>query len=230
MKKSISIGASLACANYKNLENDIRELEEAGVDYIHFDVMDGHFVQNFCLNIDILKMTRELTSLPIDVHLMVDNPENYISAFANEHCNLISIHAEVTRYIQHELVRIRELGLKAGIALNPATPLSILEHILPDLDFILIMTVNPGFTGQKLIPAMITKIQELQQLLTDNESIANIEVDGNVSFDNIPRLISAGATMLVGGTSSIFMEEIGITEAVKKVKEVISLQTEPRIS
>ncbi len=221
MKNKVKIGASLACANYMNLEKDIRDIEQAGVDYIHFDIMDGHFVPNFSLNLDILKMVKKLTSLPIDVHLMVDNPEVYIPVFANEGCHGLSFQHEVVYHPQRELTRIRELGLKSGLALNPSTPLNVLDYILTDIDVFLIMTVNPGFAGQKLIPATIQKIENLRKILNENNIQAEIQVDGNVSFENIPQLVNAGASMLVGGTSSIFKTGMRITEAVQKMREII---------
>lgn len=218
MNNNVKIGASLACANYRNLEKDIREIEQAGVDYIHFDIMDGHFVPNFCLNLDILKMVKDVTSLPIDVHLMVDNPEMYISDFAKEGCHVLSFQYEVVYHPQRELTRIRELGLKSGIALNPSTPLNVLDYILTDIDVFLVMTVNPGFAGQKLVPATIQKIEKLRKTLDEKGIQAEIQVDGNVSFENIPLLVNAGATMLVGGTSSIFKKGMGIAEAVQKMR------------
>ena len=221
MKNGVKIGASLACANYKNLEKDIRKLEQAGVDYIHFDVMDGHFVPNFALNLDILKMVKDLTLMPINVHLMVDNPEVFIPIFAKEGCNILSFHQEATSHTQRELARIRDLGLKAGLALNPATPLNGLEYVFPDLDAILIMTVNPGFAGQKLIPATIKKINKLRKILDEEGSKAELEVDGNVSFENIPILVNGGATMLVGGTSSLFAKELQIDAAMQKIIDLI---------
>jgi len=221
MKNGVKIGASLACANYKNLEKDILKLEQAGVDYIHFDVMDGHFVPNFALNLDILKMVKDLTLMPINVHLMVDNPEVYIPIFAREGCNILSFHQEATPHTQRELARIRDLGLKAGLALNPATSLNGLEYVFPDLDAILIMTVNPGFAGQKLIPATIKKINKLRKILDAEGSKAELEVDGNVSFENIPILVNGGATMLVGGTSSLFAKELQIDAAMQKIIDLI---------
>ena len=221
MKNGVKIGASLACANFRNLEKDIREFEQAGVDFIHFDVMDGHFVPNFALNLDILHLVKELTALPVDTHLMIDNPETYIPIFAKEGSDSITIQPEATPYAQRELAKIRELGRKAGLALNPATSVDVLENVLPDLDEILIMTVNPGFAGQTLIPAMIDKVAQLRRLLVERGCKAEIEVDGNVSFANIPRLVGAGATMLVGGTSSIFKKGLEIQEAVQKVYDSI---------
>ncbi len=221
MKNNVKIGASLACANYRHLEKDIRELEQAGVDYIHFDIMDGHFVPNFCLNIDILKMVRDLTSLPVDVHLMVDNPEFFIPIFSQAGCDILSFQQEVAYHPQRELSNIRKFGVKSGIALNPSTPLNVLDYLLPDLDMIMIMTVNPGFAGQKLIPAMIKKIENLRTMLEKRELQIEIQVDGNVNFENIPTLVKAGATMLVGGTSSVFKKGMSISDAVRKMRSVI---------
>jgi ribulose-phosphate 3-epimerase len=221
MKNGIKIGASLACANFRNLEKDIQELEIAGVDYIHFDIMDGHFVPNFALNLDILKMVKDLTLMPINVHLMVDNPEVYIPIVAKVGCNILSFHQEATPHIQRELAHIRNLGMKAGLALNPATTLSGLEYVFSDLDAILIMTDNPGFAGQKLIPATIKKINKLRKILEEEGCKADLEVDGNVSFENIPTLVNAGASMLVGGTSSLFFKEMRIDAAMHKIVDLI---------
>jgi len=221
MKNGVSLSASLACANYRHLEQDIRELERAGVDSIHFDVMDGHFVPNFCLNLDILKMVKDVTSLPVDVHLMITNPELFIPIFVEENPRMLSFQAEATPHIQRELSRIRDYGIKSGLALNPSTPLNVLDYVLPDLDVILIMTVNPGFAGQKLIPATIQKVGRLRKMLDEQGYQAEIEVDGNVSFENIPKLVGAGATMLVGGTSSIFNKGYQIPEAVQKAIDLI---------
>lgn len=222
MKKSVLLSASLACADFRNLEKDIHELERAEVDALHFDVMDGHFVPNFCLNIDILRTVRQITSLPVDVHLMVTNPEYFIPIFAEEKPDYLSFQAEATPHIQRELAYIRSQGIKSGLALNPATPLNVLDYVLPDLDMVVLMTVNPGFAGQKLIPAMIDKVSNLKSMLDSQGLNIEIEVDGNVSFENIPALVKAGATMLVGGTSSIFRKGYEIYDAVQKVNGIIN--------
>jgi ribulose-phosphate 3-epimerase len=221
MKNNIKLSASLACANFKHLEQDVRELDAAGVDAIHFDVMDGHFVPNFGLNLEVLRSVREITSMPVNIHLMVANPEMFIPVFASEQPNLISFQVEATPHPQRELARIRGYGIKAGLALNPSTPLSVLDYILADLDVIMVMGVNPGFSGQKLIPAMVGKIAQLRRMLAQQGARAEIAVDGNVSFENIPTLVNAGATMLVGGTSSIFHKGFTISEAVNKVRGII---------
>jgi len=221
MKNGISLGASLMCADYLNLERDIRSLEQCGVDYIHFDVMDGHFVPNFGLNLDLLKSIRKITKLPINVHLMIENASDYLDAFMDAECDSLSFHQEPTYHSQRLLEKIRQRGVKAGIAINPATPLTTLDYILPDLDFALIMTVNPGFAGQKLIPITLQKIAALRKILQAKNLNTDIQVDGNVSFENIPNMVRAGATMLVGGTSSLFMKDIPISNAVQKIYSLI---------
>jgi len=221
MKNGIALGASLMCADYLNLERDIRLLEQSGVDYLHFDVMDGHFVPNFGLNLDLLKTARRITNLPINVHLMIDNAADYIDAYIDAGCNSLSFHQEPTYHIQRLLQKIKDRGVQAGIALNPATPLSTLEYILSDLDFVLIMTVNPGFASQALVPATLEKISKLRRMILENKLDIKIQVDGNVSFENIPKMVEAGATMLVGGTSSLFLKKLTISKATQKIYDLL---------
>ena len=196
-------------------------LEQSGVDYLHFDVMDGHFVPNFGLNLDLLKTARRITNLPINVHLMIDNAADYIDAYIDAGCNSLSFHQEPTYHIQRLLQKIKDRGVQAGIALNPATPLSTLEYILSDLDFVLIMTVNPGFAGQALVPATLEKISKLRRMILENKLDIKIQVDGNVSFENIPKMVEAGATMLVGGTSSLFLKKLTISKATQKIYDLL---------
>ncbi len=221
MKNNIALGASLMCANYLNLEHDIRLLEENGIDYLHFDVMDGHFVPNFGLNLDLLQKVRKITTLPINVHLMIEDASHYIDTFIDAGCNSLSFHHEANYHVQGLLQKIRDRKVKAGIALNPATSLSSLEYILDDLDFVLIMTVNPGFAGQPLIPATLEKIADLKRIIRAKKLAIDIQVDGNVSFENIPKMVQAGATMLVGGTSSLFLKDLSIPEAVQIVNNLL---------
>lgn len=222
MKRKVLFGASLMCADYLNLERDIHLLEQNGIDYLHFDVMDGHFVPNFGLNLDLLRKARAITDLPINVHLMIENAEDYIDAYLDAGCNSLSFHQEPTYHIQRLLQKIRDHDVQAGIALNPATPLNTLDYILDDLDFVLIMTVNPGFAGQALVPNTLKKISDLKKLLARKKLDIDIQVDGNVSFENIPHMIHAGATMLVGGTSSLFVKNMEISESAQKVFSLIS--------
>ena len=226
MDRAVKIEASLACANFKNLERDIRQLEEAKIDYIHVDMMDGTFVPNLALDFTILKAVKELTDIPVECHLMIQEPERYIertAAFAPE---FISIHVEATRHVQKALRQIRDSGVKAGIALNPATSIATLSYILDDIDLITVMTVNPGFAGQVLIPATICKLADIRNLV-DSAGYSHIElqVDGNVSFENIPLMIHSGATMLVGGTSSVFHKQYSIGQAVCAVRALIKSST-----
>ena len=222
MKKRIKFGASLMCADYLNLERDIRLLEQNGIDYLHFDVMDGHFVPNFGLNLDLLKKARQITKLPINVHLMIDNAANYIDEYIDAGCNSLSFHQESTYHIQRLLQKIKSRGVQAGIALNPATPLNTLTYIFSDLDFVLIMTVNPGFAGQALVPATLEKIADLKKIICKKNLDIDIQVDGNVSFENIPQMTKAGATMLVGGTSSLFVKDMDISESTQRVFSLIA--------
>src|ERR1035441_8590935 len=204
MAKAIKIEASLACANFKNIEADIEQLSAAGIDYLHIDIMDGKFVPNFALDFGIMRAARELCSIPQECHLMVVEPERYIDRTVAAGAEYVSIHGEATYHLQRALQQIRDAGAKSGIALNPATPLTTLEYIMDDIDMVTVMTVNPGFVGQKLILAMIRKIKDVRTLIdsTGHDKV-EIQVDGNVSFDNITAMVAAGATMLVGGTSSV---------------------------
>jgi ribulose-phosphate 3-epimerase len=221
-KNIIKIEASVACANFRNLEKDIKELEKCKIDFLHIDIMDGTFVPNFALSFSIMKAIHEMTTIPIECHLMIQKPERYIEIAAKSGAEYISIHAEATNHIQRVLSQIRETGVKSGIAINPATPINVLDYILGDLDMIVIMTVNPGFAGQPLIPATLKKIEDVRKLI-DSKGFGDIEiqVDGNVSMVNIPKMIKCGATMLVGGTSSVFREGHTIADSVKTIKELI---------
>jgi ribulose-phosphate 3-epimerase len=222
MDKPVKIEASLACANFQNLKEDILALAEGGIDYLHIDIMDGRFVPNFALDFKIMETVRQLTTIPLDCHLMVGEPERYVERAAASGAAYITIHFEATRHVQRVLQQIRDSGAKSSIALNPATPIANLDYILDDLDMITIMTVNPGFAGQKLIPAMLAKIKDVSALLdaTDHRFI-DIQVDGNVSFQHIPAMVAAGATMLVGGSSSIFQRDHSINEAIAAMRDLV---------
>lgn len=225
MNYKVKIEASVACADFRNLEKDIRELEGCGVDFLHIDIMDGNFVPNFALNYSIMQALKMMTDIPMECHLMVQDPERYIEVTARSGASYISIHTEATNHVQRALSQIRELGAKPGIALNPATPVHVLEHILDDIELIIVMTVNPGFAGQKLIPSTLKKIEKIRYFI---ESMGygniDIQVDGNVSIENIPKMIKAGATMLVGGTSSVFRKGHSIKESVSLIRKLIEQQ------
>ena len=221
MIKNIQIGASIMCANFLKLDQEIRDLESNGIDYIHYDVMDGTFVPNFGLNLDILKTIRSVTTLPINVHFMVKEPSPYFEEFAKAGCNSISFHQEAVIHQQRALTQIKHLGLKAGMAVNPGTPLNVLEYLYSDMDFVLVMTVNPGFAGQKLVSTTLPKIKLLREILKSKELKTNILVDGNVSFENIPQMIAAGADMLGCGTSFLYKAGLTIPQAMEKIQQAI---------
>lgn len=222
MINRILIGASLACANPLNLEEDLRNLESCDIDFLHYDVMDGHFVPNFALNVDLVSSVKKATRMPINVHLMITNPAEYIDRFIEAGCDSLSFHQETTPHSQRLISIIKGAGIKAGLAINPATPLNVLDSILPELDFILIMTVNPGFSGQKLVPLTIEKISTCKTMLTERGLNIPIQVDGNVSFENIPKMVRAGASMLVCGTSSLFTRGMDIYQATRKIKSILT--------
>ena len=198
MQKKIS--PSVLSADFSRLGDEIRALEKAGADYIHLDVMDGHFVPNITIGPLVVAAARTATNLPLDVHLMIENADCYIDAFADAGSSLISVHPEVCPHLQRTLQAIRDRGILAAAALNPATPLCVLEHVLNDLDMILIMTVNPGFGGQKFIPAMLDKLRRLQAMLAAAGKSIPVEVDGGVVVDNIRTVSDAGADVFVSGS------------------------------
>jgi len=222
MSKPVKLEASLACANFRNLEADIEQLKAGGIDYLHIDIMDGRFVPNFALDFGIMETARSLCDIPQECHLMVLEPERYIEKTVAAGAEYVAIHYEATYHVQRALQQIRDAGAKSGLVLNPATPLTNLEYILDDIDMITIMTVNPGFVGQKLIPAMLRKIRDTRELLTSSGyDHIEIQVDGNVSFQHIPAMVAAGATMLVGGTSSVFHKDYSIGAAIAAARELV---------
>ena len=221
MNKKIS--PSMMCADISNLSSTLKIFEGQGIELLHIDVMDGNFVPNFTLGTDFVKRLHKMTNIPLDIHLMVENPENAIDYFEFNEGDYVSVHAESTRHLQRVLSKIREKGAKPMIALNPATSLSAIKHVLDDIDGVLVMAVNPGFAGQKLVPATLEKVKELRNMLDDAgyENI-EIEIDGNVSFENIPVMREAGADIFVVGTSSIFKTSIPLVDGIKRVRAIIN--------
>ncbi len=197
------IAPSILAADFARLGEEIAMVEAAGADWIHVDVMDGHFVPNITMGPLVVEAVRRITRLPIDVHLMIDNPERYIDAFASAGANLISVQVETCPHLHRSLQQIRDAGARAGAVLNPATPLSAVEWVPELLDFVLVMTVNPGFGGQAFIPASLEKIGQLRRLLLARGSSAIIEVDGGVNEKTVTAIAAAGADVFVAG-SAIF--------------------------
>ena len=222
-KPHIHIAPSVMCADLCNLEADIRELETAGVDMLHFDLMDAHFVPNMPIGLVLIQQLRSKTDCPFDIHLMVENNDFFVDAVADIGVQQIAVHVESATHLDRTLSLIQAHDIKAGAALNPATPLSALDYVLDRLDFVLIMTVNPGFAGQKVVPATLRKIAECRAFLDERGINLPIEVDGNVSFENIPKMVSAGADILVGGTSSVFHKSGSRAENVQRTQQAIAL-------
>lgn len=217
----LKIGPSLMCTDLGNVENDIKELDKAEVDFYHIDIMDGQFVPNFTLGPDFVQMVSQVTQKPLDVHLMVENPERFIDMFADSGASMIAVHAEATTNLQGTLTRIRELGLKAGVAINPSTPLDVLDYVYSVVDYVIIMTVNPGFAGQTFITDMYEKINRLKSEIIKRNLSIDIEVDGNIGDQTIPLCVKNGATMFIGGTSSVYKKGKRLQDNIEHMRMVL---------
>ena len=214
MKK---LAPSILSADFARLGDEIKSVEEAGADYIHIDVMDGHFVPNITVGPLVVETVKKVSRLPLDVHLMISNPEQYLKDFIEAGSNLLSVHVETCHHLQRTLTHIRELGAKPAVVLNPATPLSTLEYILEEVDMVLLMTVNPGFGGQKFIPGMIPKIKKVSKLIDEKNLAVELEVDGGINLENISQVAQAGADVVVSG-SAVF-QSADCKKTVRLMKE-----------
>lgn len=221
MVKTPMISASIMCANWMHLEQDIRALEAAKIDYIHYDVMDGFFVEDYCLGLSIINEIRQNTSIPSDYHLMVEEPARILKNFTPEESAILSIHYEACRNLHRDLIRIRRLGFRVGLVLNPATTLNAIEYVIEEVDTITIMTVNPGFKGQKLVPQMLKKIDDLRKLRSKFQIDFKISVDGNVNPENIPKMVAAGADILVGGSSGLFIAGQALAKSITQMRQQV---------
>ena len=201
MAQNIKISPSILSADFSILGDEIKSLEQAGADLIHIDVMDGHFVPNITMGPPIIKMVRKCTKLPFDVHLMISPVEKYIKAFADAGSDIITIHPEATDNLKRAVGAIKSLGKKAGVSLNPKTPISALMDVINDIDLILIMSVNPGFAGQNFMGEVLPKVTELRKMINDKKLKIDIEIDGGINFETAPLAVKAGANILVSGTT-----------------------------
>jgi ribulose-phosphate 3-epimerase len=198
----IKIAPSILSADFAKLGMEIAEAEAGGADWIHVDVMDGHFVPNITLGAPIVNAIQHYTTLPLDVHLMIEQPERYLADFVKAGAKVITVHAEACTHLHRVVHMIKELGVQAGVAINPGTPASVLQEVLPDLDLVLVMTVNPGFGGQSFIPRTLHKIRELRQSLNEASLLdVHIQVDGGVTVETAPLVVRAGADVLVAGSA-----------------------------
>ena len=201
MAQNIKISPSILSADFSTLGDEIKSLEQAGADLIHIDVMDGHFVPNITMGPPIIKMVRKCTKLPFDVHLMISPVEKYIKAFADAGSDIITIHPEATDNLKRAVSTIKSLGKKAGVSLNPKTPISALMDVINDIDLILIMSVNPGFAGQSFMSEVLPKVTELRKMINEKKLKIDIEIDGGINFETAPLAVKAGANILVSGTT-----------------------------
>lgn len=218
--RKIKLAPSILTADFTQLGNQVREAEAAGADYIHFDVMDGMFVPNISIGPLVLQAVRRVTSLPLDVHLMIEAPERYFDEFVNAGANVLMVHQEDNVHLHRSIEQIKALGARAGVVLNPATPLSTLEEILPFLDRILIMSVNPGFGGQSYIKTSTDKLRRCRQMVDERGLNIEIEVDGGVKANNIREVAEAGADVIVVG-SAVFNDQETISEAIGRLRAAL---------
>ena len=198
---TIKIAPSILSADFARLADALAEAEAAGADWVHVDVMDGHFVPNITIGIPVVAALRKVTDLPLDVHLMIERPERYIAAFVEAGANCLSVHGETCPHLHRTVQQNHELGARAGVALNPATPLNTLDEILTELDMVLVMTVNPGFGGQSFVPATLEKVRRLRERLRQQGLTLDIEVDGGINVETVGRIVEAGANLLVAGSA-----------------------------
>jgi ribulose-phosphate 3-epimerase len=223
VKQLIKLAPSILSADFANLAREIGKAESGGADLIHLDIMDGHFVPNITIGPPVVTSIRKITRLPLDAHLMIEKPERYLDDFIRAGVNWLSVHIEADVHLDRTINYLKENGIKAGIAINPGTSLDSMEEVLALADYVLIMTVNPGFGGQKFIPSMLKKISRLRDSIVSNGYQAKIEVDGGIGPENLQEVLTAGAEVIVSG-SAIFGSQKGANMAVEEMKKIAERQ------
>jgi len=214
----VKLSPSILSADFTRLGEQVREAERAGADYIHIDVMDGHFVPNITMGPLVVEAVRRATALPLDVHLMVEDPSRHLSAFASAGSSILTVHAEACPHLHRDLETIRRLGVKAGVALNPGTPAEQINEVLDLLDLILVMMVDPGFGGQPFQASVLPKLRRVQQITVGRAPAPELSVDGGINAETAPRAVAAGATVLVAG-SAVFHHPQGIARAIADLRQ-----------
>ncbi|MFQ5960676.1 MAG: ribulose-phosphate 3-epimerase [Candidatus Methylomirabilales bacterium] len=213
---TVKLAPSILAADFARLGEQVAEAEAAGADRIHVDVMDGHFVPNISIGVPVVRSLRKITRLPLETHLMIADAPRYLTAFAEAGSDTLIVHQEVVPHLHRAVQQIKQLGLRAGVAINPATPVGLLEDILEYLDLVLVMTVNPGFGGQEFIASTVTKIRHVRELLDARGLLADLEVDGGIEPHTAPEAVAAGANVLVAGTA-IFHQADGVAAAMQRL-------------
>jgi ribulose-phosphate 3-epimerase len=222
--RTIQIAPSILSADFSYLAREIKNAEIGGAHLLHLDIMDGHFVPNITIGPPVVSSLRRITNLPLDAHLMIDEPARFIDDLARAGANWISVHVEADVHLNRTIDHIKKQGIRAGVALNPATPIGTLEEILPLADFILVMSVNPGFGGQKFIPSTLEKIRKLRDIIASNKYQALVEVDGGIGLDNLKEVIDAGGDVIVSG-SAVFSANEDASAVIRQMREVAEAYT-----
>ena len=221
MKNNILISPSVLAADFSKLGDEVQSVSEMGADFIHLDIMDGHFVPNLSFGADIVRVIRPYSNLPFDVHLMITNPEIYISSYVDAGANLITVHPESTSHIHSVLQQIKKSGIKAGVALNPGTPLEVLDNIIDVTDLVLVMTVNPGFGGQSFLLSQLAKISKIRSIIDKENYSIDLSVDGGINAKTAALAIDAGANVLVAGTSIFKSKDKTYLESINQLRNIV---------
>ena len=227
-KNNVEISASIMCIDWLHAGRQLKILEKHDIDYLHWDVIDGRFAPDFTMGSSIINNFRENSNLRSDYHLMVEEPNQLFDNFSIAPGDIFTIHQECCRNLHRDLISLRRKGARVGVALNPGTSLEVLDYIIEDIDIILVMSVNPGFKGQELVPQTIGKIEKIKERIIDMNLDIKISVDGNVNYENIPRMVSSGADILVGGSSGLFRSDIDLEDSIKRLRECIQEGVENR--
>ena len=217
---TIKLAPSILDVDFAHLERELKKIENGGADLLHLDIMDGNFVPNISFGPRIVESIKSITSLPLEIHLMVEKPENQIKSFIDAGGDIIVVHYETSKHLDKLIQTINGAGVKSGIALNPATTLSVIEYLINKIDILLLMTVNPGFGGQKFIPEMITKIERARKIIDNQKKLISLEVDGGINLDNISQVIKAGAEVIVAG--QIISKIANPEETIRKIKNIMN--------